>query len=100
MLGLASGCSWHQDSWGEFSRVSSVVGNTVFDLTGPRFEPQTLRSRDERITRSKIKTSIQKFVEKNKKRTSKKLIRREATYISKLVIKIFVSLSARFLKRK
>ena len=27
-----------------------AVGNTVFDLTGPRFEPQTSRSRDERVT--------------------------------------------------
>ena len=27
-----------------------TVGNTVFDLTGPRFEPQTSRSRDERVT--------------------------------------------------
>ena len=34
-----------------------TVGNTVSDLTGPRFEPQTSRSRDERViacpTRSK-----------------------------------------------
>ena len=27
-----------------------AVGNTVFDLTGPRFEPSTSHSRDERIT--------------------------------------------------
>ena len=27
-----------------------AVGNTVFDLTGPRFKPQTSRSRDERVT--------------------------------------------------
>ena len=27
-----------------------TVGNTVFDLTGPRFKPQTSRSRDERVT--------------------------------------------------
>ena len=27
-----------------------AVGNTVFDLTGLRFEPQTSRSRDERVT--------------------------------------------------
>ena len=27
-----------------------AVGNTVSDLTGPRFEPQTPRSRDERVT--------------------------------------------------
>ena len=27
-----------------------AVGNTVFDLTGPRFEFQTSRSRDERVT--------------------------------------------------
>ena len=27
-----------------------VVGNFVSDLTGPRFEPQAFRSRDERVT--------------------------------------------------
>ena len=27
-----------------------AVGNTVSDFTGPRFEPQTSRSRDERVT--------------------------------------------------
>ena len=27
-----------------------AVGNTVSDLTGPRFEPQTSRSREERVT--------------------------------------------------
>ena len=27
-----------------------AIGNTVSDLTGPRFEPQTFRSRDERVT--------------------------------------------------
>ena len=27
-----------------------AVGNTVSDLTGRRFEPQTFRSRDERVT--------------------------------------------------
>ena len=27
-----------------------AVGNTVSDLTGPRFEPQTFHSRDERVT--------------------------------------------------
>ena len=27
-----------------------AVGNTVFDLTGPRYEPQASRSRDERVT--------------------------------------------------
>ena len=27
-----------------------VVGNTVLDFTGPRFEPQTSRSRDERVS--------------------------------------------------
>ena len=27
-----------------------VVGNTMFDLTGPRYEPQTSRYGDERVT--------------------------------------------------
>ena len=34
----------------EMSQRWRVVGNTVSDLTGPRFEPQTSRSRDERVT--------------------------------------------------
>ena len=34
----------------EMSQRWRVVGNTVFHLTGPRFEPQTIRSRDERVT--------------------------------------------------
>ena len=32
----------------EMSQRWRAVGNTVSDLTGPRFEPQTSRSRDER----------------------------------------------------
>ena len=31
----------------EMSQRWRAVGNTVSDLTGPRFEPQTSRSRDE-----------------------------------------------------
>ena len=27
-----------------------AIGNTVYDLTDPRFEPQTFRSRHERVT--------------------------------------------------
>ena len=34
----------------ETSQRWRAVGNTVSDLTGPRFEPQTSRSRDERVT--------------------------------------------------
>ena len=34
----------------EMSQRWRAVGNTVFDLTDPRFEPQTSRSRDERVT--------------------------------------------------
>ena len=34
----------------EMLRWWRAVGNTVFNLTGPRFEPQTSRSRDERVT--------------------------------------------------
>ena len=37
-------------SFEEMSQRWRVVGNTVSDLTGPRFEPQTSRSRDERVT--------------------------------------------------
>ena len=33
----------------EMSQLWRAVGNTVFDLTGPRFEPQISRSRDERV---------------------------------------------------
>ena len=40
------------------------IGNTVFDLTGLRFEPQTSRPRDERVTsrptrKCKAKSKIQ-----------------------------------------
>ena len=34
----------------EMSQRRRAVGNSVSDLTGPRFEPQTSRSRDERVT--------------------------------------------------
>ena len=34
----------------EMSQRWRAVGNTVSDLTGLRFEPQTSRSRDERVT--------------------------------------------------
>ena len=34
----------------EMSQRWRAVGSTVSDLTGPRFEPQTSRSRDERVT--------------------------------------------------
>ena len=34
----------------EMSQRWRAVGNTVADLTSPRFEPQTSRSRDERVT--------------------------------------------------
>ena len=34
----------------EMSQRWRAVGNTVSNLTGPRFEPQTSRSRDERVT--------------------------------------------------
>ena len=34
----------------EISQRWRVVGNTVSDLTGPRFEPQTSRSRSKRAT--------------------------------------------------
>ena len=34
----------------EMSQRWRAVGNTVSDLTGPRFEPHTSRSRDKRVT--------------------------------------------------
>ena len=34
----------------EMSQQRQAVGNTVSDLTGPIFKPQTSRSRDERVT--------------------------------------------------
>ena len=37
-------------SFEEMSQRWRAVGNTVSDLTGPRFEAQTSRSRDERVT--------------------------------------------------
>ena len=35
--------------FGEMSQQWRPVGTIVFDLTGPRFEPQTSRSRDESV---------------------------------------------------
>ena len=37
-------------SFEEMSQQWRPVGNSVSDLTGPRFEPQTSRSKNERIT--------------------------------------------------
>ena len=37
-------------SFEEMSQQWRAVGNTESDLTGPRFEYQTSRSRDERVT--------------------------------------------------
>ena len=37
-------------SFKEMSQRWQAIGNTVLDLTGPRFEPQTSRSRDEGVT--------------------------------------------------
>ena len=37
-------------SFEEMSQRWRAVGNTEFDLTGPILEPQTSRSRDERVT--------------------------------------------------
>ena len=37
-------------SFEEMPKRMRAVGYTVSDLTGPRFEPQTCRSRDERVT--------------------------------------------------
>ena len=37
-------------SFEEMSQRWRAVGNNVSDLTGPRFEPQTSRSKDERVS--------------------------------------------------
>ena len=37
-------------SYEEMSQRWRAVGNTVFDLTGPKFKPQTSRYREERVT--------------------------------------------------
>ena len=34
----------------ETSQAWRAIGNTMYDLTGPRFETQTTRPRDERVT--------------------------------------------------
>ena len=46
----ASLCPGSTAPFEEMSQQWRAVGNTVSDLTGPRFEPQTSRSRDERVT--------------------------------------------------
>ena len=45
-------------SFEETSQRWRVVGNTVSDLTGPRFEPQTSRSIDECVTARPIENSL------------------------------------------
>ena len=39
-------------SFEEVLQRRQAIGNTVSDLTGPRFEPQTSRSRDKRVANS------------------------------------------------
>ena len=39
-----------------------ATGNTVYDLTGPRFEPQTFRSRDERVTARPTGRLVHRFI--------------------------------------
>ena len=46
----ASLCPGNTASFEEMSQRWRAVNNTVSDLTGSRFEPQTSRSRDERVT--------------------------------------------------
>ena len=45
-------------SFKEMSQRWRAIGNTVSDLTGPRFEPRTSRSRDKRITARPTNRSI------------------------------------------
>ena len=46
-------CAWAtQLLFKEILQQWRAVGNTVSALTGPRFEPQTSRFRDERVTAS------------------------------------------------
>ena len=45
----------------EMSQRWRAVGNTVSDLTGPRFEPRTSRSRDERVTARPKQSTISYF---------------------------------------
>ena len=45
--------SWRRNNTAPFEEMLQqwrAVGNTVSDLTGSRFEPQTSRSKDERVT--------------------------------------------------
>ena len=35
-----------------------AIGNTVFNLTGPKFEPQTSRSRDERLANWPVSSRV------------------------------------------
>ena len=45
----------------EMSQRWRAVGNTVSDLTGPRFERQTSRSRDERVTARPIGRYLKQY---------------------------------------
>ena len=55
----------------EMSHRWRAIGNAVSDLTGPRFEPQTTRSREERVT---ARTTGQHFI-------ALILMRREAVFL-------------------
>ena len=46
----ASLCPGNAAPFKEMLQQWRAVGKTLFNLTGPRFEPQTTRSRDERVT--------------------------------------------------
>ena len=48
-------------SFEEISQRWRAVGNTVFDLIGPRFESQASRSRDERVTARPLGRSKRKL---------------------------------------
>ena len=50
---MPTSASLHPGNTAPFEEMSQrwrTVGNTASNLTGPRFEPQTSRSRDERVT--------------------------------------------------
>ena len=47
---FTSVCPGKTASFEEMSQLWRAIGNTVLDLTGPRFESQTSCSRDERVT--------------------------------------------------
>ena len=70
-------------SFEEVSQRRQAVGNTVSDLTGPRFKPQTSRSRDKRVAArptGRYTAKIEKNIQRRLLQLSKGGVMHESVY--------------------